>query len=297
MVALLVALALAQAGPAPRSREAGVPLGRGTSKPEISLRAPAGGWTVGRMVTVEGTVSDPTVDPVTVSINGNRYLVRARGGRFSRKLPAASGKNVVLVMASNRGGSSTAQVTTYAQIPPVPLKAVLTSDSDGVYTDLHVYEPTPSSLAVDGSLVAKQMAHVFWANTASPSGGTFFLNEQSGSFDEPGYGPYLYVHRAPPRGVFLFAANYWPSGDRAHTVATLNLALFEGTPREMRRTVRIPLATRGTTRVLAWVKVLGEGQALVYVPGQDPAAGAGWPANLEEAAKELGARIESEGGD
>ncbi len=296
-MAMLVALALAQANPAPRSREAGVPIGQGTSKPGIALSAPAGGWTVGRMMKVEGTVSDPTVDPVTVSINGDRYLVRARGGRFSRKLPAASGKNVVLVMATNRGGTAIAQVTTYAQIPAVPLKAVLTSDSDGVYTDLHIYEPTPSSLAVDGSLVAKQMAHVFWANTASPSGGTFLLNEQSGGFDEPGYGPYLYVHRAPPRGVFLFATNYWPSGDRAHTVATLNLALFEGTPQEMRRAVRIPLATRGTTRVLAWVKVLGEGQALTYVPGQDPPAGAGWPANLEEAAKELGARTESEGGD
>ncbi len=295
MVALLVALVLAQAAPAARTREAGVPIGRGTSRPEVRLSAPAGGWTVGRMMAVEGTVSDPTVDPVTVSINGDRYLVRARGGRFSRKLPAASGKNVVLVMATNRGGTATAQVTSYAQIPPVPLKAVLTSDSDGVYTDLHVYEPTPRSLGVDGSLVAEEMAHVFWANTASPSGGTFLLNEQSGGFDEPGYGPYLYVHRAPPRGVFLFAANYWPSGDRSHTVATLNLALFEGTPREMRRAVRIPLATRGTTRVLAWVNLLGEGKAMVLVPGQDPPRGAGWPANLEAAAKELGARIESEG--
>src|SRR5256885_36267 len=50
------------------------------------------------------------------------------------------------------------------------------------------------------------MAHVFWANTASPSGGTFFLNEQGGDFDQPGYGPYLYIHGAPrtrAREVFL----------------------------------------------------------------------------------------------
>ena len=116
------------------------------------------------------------------------------------------------------------------------------------------------------------MAHVYWANTASPSGGTFFLNEQGGDFDQPAYGPYLYIHRAPPKGVYLIATNYWPSGDKAHTVATLNVALFEGTPGEVRRMVRIPLATPGTTRVLAWVNILGDGQAEVYVPAAGPEA-------------------------
>ena len=72
--------------------------------------------------------------------------------------------------------------------------------------------------------------------------------EQGGDFDQPAYGPYLYIHRAPPKGVYLVATNYWPSGDKAHTVATLNLALFEGTPNEVRRMVRVPLATPGTYR-------------------------------------------------
>jgi len=131
------------------------------------------------------------------------------------------------------------------------------------------------------------MAHVYWANTESPSGGTFYLNEQGGDFDQPGYGPYLYVHRAPPTGVFLIATNYWPSGDKGHTVGTLNLTLFEGTPAESRRAVRVPLATRGTTKVLAWINVLGSGRAQVYVPGQDVAPGGGWPKNLDEIARQL----------
>jgi len=287
MQVVLLALALVAAPPeAVRPRESGVPVGRGTVLPVVTLTSPPGGWSVGRMMLVEGAVSDATVDPITLSINGDRYLLRTFSGRFSRKLPAAAGRNVVTAIATNRGGTASALVTCFAQIPPVPLKAVLTSDTDGVYTDLHIYEPTASSLGPDGRILLKKMAHVFWSNTESPSGGTFFLNDQGGNFDQPGYGPYLYIHRAPPRGVFLVATNYWPSGDKAHTVGTLDLTLFEGTPSETKRRVRVPLATPGTTRVLAWINVLGEGRADLYVPGQDD-LGPGWPPNLDEVAREL----------
>ena len=287
MVAALLAVVLAAAPPSvPRPRDAGVPMGKGTERPTVRLTSPAGGWSVGRMLSVEGTVSDLTVDPITLSINGDRYLLRTSGGRFSRKFPAAAGKNVVIATATNHGGTGEAQVTCFAQVPPVPLKVVLTSDTNGVYTDLHVYEPTRTSVGPDGGLVLKQMAHVYWAETASPSGGTFYLNEQGGSFNQPGYGPYLYVHRAPPSGVFLIATNYWPSGDKGHTVGTLDLTLFEGTAAETKRTVRIPLATPGTTRVLAWVNVLGDGRADVFVPGQD-VLGSGWPPNLNAVEREL----------
>ena len=298
MLSVLLAALLTQTAPV-SARQQGVPIGRGDKLPTVRLSAPSGGWTVDRMLLIEGTVSDATVDPVVVSINGDRYLMRTNGGRFSRKFPAASGKNIVTVMATNKGGTARAQATSYAKVPPVPLKAILTSDTDGVYTDLHIYEPTDASSAGD-TLDVKAMAHVYWADTDSPSGGTFFLNEQGGDFDQPAYGPYLYVHRAPPQGVYLIATNYWPSGDKAHTVATLNLALFEGTPGEVRRRVRIPLATPGTTRVLAWVNILGEGQAQVYVPSADPKPkGEGWPTNLDAALKELqtsGDSGEGEGG-
>lgn len=265
----------------------GVPIGAGTSLAKVTMTAPAGGWTVGRMMLVEGVVSDPTIDPVVLSINGDRYLMRTANGRFSRKFPAAFGRNVVTVMATNRAGTAKAQATSYAEIPPVPLKAVLTSDTDGVYTDLHIYEPTNDSQA--GSLLDHQkMSHVFWARTSSPTGGTFFLNEQSGSFDQPGYGPYLYIHRAPPKGVFALVGNYWPSGDKAHTLGTLNISLFEGTAREVKRSVTVPLATPGTTRVLAWVNFVDGRQALIYVPGQDRKPDGGlWPTNLDDATSAL----------
>jgi uncharacterized protein YfaP (DUF2135 family) len=293
MLSVLLAGLLSQASVS--DRQQGVPIGRGDKLPVVKLSAPSGGWTVDRMLRIEGTVSDTTVDPVVVSINGDRYLMRTQGGRFSRKFPAASGKNIVTVMATNKAGTARAQATSYAQVPPVPLKAVLTSDTDGVYTDLHIYEPTDSSSA-GATLNVGAMAHVYWADTSSPSGGTFFLNDQNGDFDQPAYGPYLYIHRSPPTGVYLIATNYWPSGDKAHTVATLNVALFEGTPGEVRRRVQIPLATPGTTRVLAWVNILGEGKAEVYVPSADPKPkNKAWPTNLDAALKQLQASGDSGG--
>jgi uncharacterized protein YfaP (DUF2135 family) len=295
MLHVLVVMALAQPKIAP-ARHDGVPIGRGTTLATVTLTKPTGGWSVGRMLKVEGRVSDTSIDPVTVSINGDRYLMRTRSGAFSREFPAASGKNVVTVLATNAAGTARAQATTYAQIPPVPMKVILTSDTDGVYTDLHVYEPTDSSES-GRTLDPTKMAHVYWADTSSPSGGTFFLNEQQGDFDQPGYGPYLYVHRAPPKGTYLIAANYWPSGDKAHTIATLNVSLFEGTPNEIKKTVKIPLATPGSTRVLAWVLNLGGGRALVYVPTSDPKpTDERWPTNLDDAAKQMQTEGGGEGG-
>ena len=160
---LLVALAQAPSPPvpAPLPRQSGVPIGEGTTLPTIHISRPTGGWTVDRMLSVEGTLSDPTVDPVVLSINGDRYLLRTQDGHFNRKFPAASGRNVVTVMATNRGGTARAQASAYADIPAVPLKAILTSDTDGVYTDLHIYEPTDSSQSRDGKLDPKAMAHVY----------------------------------------------------------------------------------------------------------------------------------------
>ena len=262
-------------------RQVGVPIGKGTATPHVTLTAPNGGWTVSRMLEIAGSVSDKTVDPVVVSINGDRYLMRTQNGSFSRKFPAASGKNVITVSATNRGGTGKASITMDAQVPSVPLKAVLTSDTDGVWTDLHIYEPKTAAVT---SLDPSAMAHVYWADTESPSGGTFYLNEQNGDFDEAAYGPYLYVHRSPPAGLFMIATNYWPSGDRAQTIATLNLVLFEGTANEVRRRVQIPLVTPGSTKVLALVNVLEAGGALVYIPGQDrEPTGKLWPKGITAA--------------
>jgi uncharacterized protein YfaP (DUF2135 family) len=284
-LALLVPLLVlaAQASATPATRQSGKVLGTGETAPVITLTAPSGGWTVDRMVLVEGRVSDATINPVTVSINGDRYLLKTVNGAFQRKFPVTSGKNAIVVQGVNRGGTGRAERTVYAQVPPVSVFLVLTSDTDGVYTDLHVYEPPPD--AADPATAGKDATtHVFWARTSSPSGGTFYLNEQGGEFDSPGFGPYLYTHTSPPLGFYRVDVNYWPSGDKAHTVATLNVVLFGGTSNEIRRRVRLPLVKPGETQTLAWIRVDKGSQAHVYLPTLEkkPEDSRVWPAWVKD---------------
>jgi uncharacterized protein YfaT (DUF1175 family)/uncharacterized protein YfaP (DUF2135 family) len=230
--------------------------GTGNEKPSVELTDPVGGWSAGMQLRVAGRCSDPTADPVEVNINGTRYFARSPQGQFSRKFPAAPGPNTVSVECRNAGGVGRATSTVDAVINPIPLKLVLTSDTDGAYTDLHIYEP-------DGT-------HVYWASTHSPSGGLFFLNDESSSFDAPGYGPYMFVHPAPPLGVFRVDTNYWPGGAVQHTLANLDVILNEGTPEEVRRRVRKPLAHPDETQTLAYIVIRGNRQpAQLFIPEQD----------------------------
>jgi uncharacterized protein YfaP (DUF2135 family) len=260
------------------NRQSGKIMGSGTGPATFVLTEPKSGWTQDRMVKVEGTISDHTINPVTVVINGDRYLLRTNNGSFSRKFPITAGKNSVVVQGTNKAGTFKAEKTLFAQVSPVSMMVVLTSDTDGVYTDLHIYEPNPDTNE-SSSLPTE---HVYWARTKSKTGGIFYLNEQGDSGDEPGYGPYLYTHTSPPLGIFRIDSNYWPSGDKAHTVGTLNLVLFGGTPQEIRRTIKSPLAKPGETVTMAWIKIEKGQKAQIYSPSMDdkPKDNSVWPASV-----------------
>ncbi|WP_131655601.1 DUF2135 domain-containing protein, partial [Methylocucumis oryzae] len=227
-----------------------------TEKPALTLSKPAGGWTSSMQVVVAGSCSDTTADPIVININGVRYYARNNNGQFARSFPAAKGKNTIIAECANHLGRSSASVTVDAVIPAIPFKVVLTSDTNSVYTDLHIYEPDNS--------------HVYWADTRSTSGGIFFLNSDGESFDQAGYGPYLYVHPAPPIGVFRIDANYWPGGAVQHTLASLDIILDEGLPTESHKRIQKPLARPGETSTLAYVAFSGNRQpAKIFVPSQD----------------------------
>ncbi len=244
------------------ARQSGKILGTGTEDIQITLSSPSSGWGKDRMVKVTGSVSDTTVNPVTIGINGDRYFIVTRSGNFSRSFPVTKGKNTISVIAKNTKGTFRKEKTYFAKINPMPLMAVLTSDTDGVYTDLHIYEPSPTN----SSLQAMPREHVYWADTNSPTGGKFYLNKQEGSYDKPGYGPYLYTHQSPPLGIYKIDANYWPSGGKAHSQANLNLTLFGGTAKEQKRLIKYPLVKSGQTVTLAWVKIEKNSVGHIYVP-------------------------------
>ncbi|MBL7543124.1 MAG: DUF2135 domain-containing protein [Bdellovibrionaceae bacterium] len=257
-----------------QERQSGKKISKSTKPISILLSKPRAGWTVDRMVEVAGKVSDVEVDPITININGDKYLIRTINGEFKRKFPVTQGKNYIEVSASNKAGIFTERKSIFAKIPSLPFLAILTSDTDNVYTDLHVYEPGLSEADPN----AKPTAHIYWADTSSASGGKFYLNEQGGNFDQPGYGPYLYTHSSPPTGIYRIDANYWPSGDKAHTLSTLNLTLFGGTSNEVKKRVQVPLVTPGETVTLAYVRIQKGNSINVYVPAVDQKPKRGeWP--------------------
>lgn len=224
--------------------------------PNLTLEQPDGGWSSSMMIPVKGHCSDTSVDPIEININGTRYYSRNNNGDFGRKFPAAPGKNTIEVVCANSHGAARINQTIQSVIAPIALKVVLTGDTDDVYTDLHIYEP-------DGT-------HVYWAQTNSPSGGIFFLNNDGEGFDSVGYGPYLFVHPTPPMGVYRIDTNYWPGGAVQHTLATLDVVLNEGSADEIRTRVRAPLAHPDETRTLAYVVVRpNRAPVKVFVPGQD----------------------------
>jgi len=256
--------------------------GQGTEMPVLTLAKPEGGWTTSLQLEIAGKCSDPTADPIVVNINGARYYIRSSEGSFSRKFPAAKGKNTVIVECANKAGVARASASVEAVINPIPLKVVLTSDTDSAYTDLHVYEPDKT--------------HVYWAETRSSSGGLFFLNSQEEDFDLAGYGPYLYVHPAPPVGVFRIDVNYWPGGAIQHTLANLDIITDEGLPTESRKRVRKPLARPGETQTLAYIVVRGNNRApKIFVPGED--ADSDMPPEVKEYKQKGEPKAHSEGDD
>ncbi len=257
VLSLNLTLALVLSQPVEARTDQSLPIGSGKIAPTMRLTSPAEGWTVGRMIKIAGTCSDPTANPVVININGSRYFARVVDGSFNRQFPAARGRNNIIVSCENQGGKVDVARSVFAAIGPIKLKVVLSSDTDGVYTDLHVYEPDDS--------------HVYWASTKSPTGGLFFLNSENGNFDQPGFGPYLYVHPAPPLGLYKFVANYWPGGAMQHTLAKLEVILDEGLATEKRRTIDFPLARPGENQVMAYV-VIREGNltSVIFAPLEDP---------------------------
>lgn len=255
-------------------RDSGKFMGSGSEPIIINLESPRSGWTQDRMVLVKGTISDLTVHPVAISVNGDRYFIHNKNGAFSRSFPVSAGKNNISVIAKNKTGVYKVERNLFANFSPTAIKVVLTSDTDNVYTDLHIYEPNASSLTPYSEIPTE---HIYWAKTASPSGGKFYLNNQSESFDYPGFGPYLYTHAAPPLGIYRIDANYYPSGDRAHILATLNIVLFGGSPTEIKRVVKVPLIKKGDTKTLAWVKIEKNMKAEIFVPGIDKYDDKIWP--------------------
>ena len=112
--------------------------GRITIDPPVS-----GGRTSDRIITVSGTVENPNVGAITLTVNRTPRTVPVANGRFTSTVPLVSGGNTIRasiggVAANVTGGSALINVT--AAIPPADVWIELAWDGPGD-VDLHLYLP------------------------------------------------------------------------------------------------------------------------------------------------------------
>jgi uncharacterized protein YfaP (DUF2135 family) len=193
------------------SASAGVPI--------VAIVDPAADETVSSTVrTIRGTVSDPSVDRVTIVTQSGDFAdaftqtAPVANGSFSAAVILSPGReNTVIAIGtsatSGRSGSDSVVIEVTGAAGE-DLRFTMTWDTDGTDVDLHVRIPGPNGTAdtVDGETI-------YWTNR-SAGGGTLDVD------DTDGFGPenIVFPLGAGQGGTYAFAAHYWRGAPLATTV-------------------------------------------------------------------------------
>lgn len=177
---------------------------------------------------IAGHIAAAHKGPATLVVNGVALPLQVQDdGSFARPYTFARGSNSVEVRADGVAPVRRQFYDAYSGKPPVKLRVLLSWDTDGTDVDLHVVDPTG--------------AHTFYANRVSPSGGALDVDVTTG------YGPEIFAHPSPPPGVYLVYVNFYGAGrDREIvTVAHVTVLIGEGSMREKRQEITVPLRSPG----------------------------------------------------
>jgi uncharacterized protein YfaP (DUF2135 family) len=187
------------------------------SPPVVTIVSPKNGVTGEKILSINGIVSDPTINFATIVHNGENYRMRVEYGRFSRNLVAYPGDNWIEVTAENGYGSGKATAFIKAVVEPMDMKVILTWDKDKTDIDLWVTDPEGEKC--------------YYANRNTGIGGLLDLDNTSG------FGPETFTLPKAISGNYLISAHYY--GNRSRIVVPVNVklevVLYPGTPKEVRK--------------------------------------------------------------
>lgn len=187
--------------------------------PVVEITDPPANESIAATVrTIQGTVSDPEVDRVTiVSQSGdfpNRFtqLAAVSGGEFSATVILSPGRdNTVIVLATNPGSNLTGSDSVVIGVTGTAgedVRFTMTWDTNGTDVDLHVRTPGANGTAdaVDGDTI--------YFRNSSADGGVLDVD------DTNGFGPenIVFPFGVAPAGTYAFAAHYWSGAPQATTV-------------------------------------------------------------------------------
>jgi uncharacterized protein YfaP (DUF2135 family) len=177
---------------------------------------------------IAGHIAAAHKGPATLVVNGVALpLAVQEDGAFARPYTFGKGSNSVEVRSAEGSPVRRQFFDSYSGRPPIKLRVLLSWDTDGTDVDLHVVDPTG--------------AHTFYGNRVSPSGGALDVDVTTG------FGPEIFAHPNPPPGVYHVYVNFFGAGQEREdlTVARVTVIAGEGSPREKRQEISVPLRSPG----------------------------------------------------
>lgn len=167
--------------------------------------------------------------PATLIVNGTAMPLHVEeDGSFARPYAFGSGSNSVEVRAGPNGPRQRVQFyETAAAKKQARLRVVLSWDSDGTDLDLHVVTPSGE--------------HAWYGQRVIAGGGALDVDVTTG------YGPEIFSHPAPEKGLYQVYVNYYGSGYGVEdlTVAQVAIISNENTPHEKRQVFQVPMRRAG----------------------------------------------------
>ncbi len=184
---------------------------------------------------ITGRIGKVRKSAATLVVNGVAMpIVVGPDGAFSRPYAFGNGSNSVEV----RSGRARARRQFYdgdTSRPPVKLRVVLSWDTDATDVDLHVVSPGGE--------------HAWYGNRVMATGGAIDVDVTTG------FGPEIFAHPSPPRGLWQIYVNYYgggvergdDNGDPADhiTIVQVTIITQENTPHERQQSFQVPLRKPG----------------------------------------------------
>ena len=166
--------------------------------------------------------------PATLVVNGTAMPLHVNeDGSFSRPYAFGRGSNNVEVRAGDAGRQRVQFYDTSTTKKQARLRVLLSWDSDGSDLDLHVVTPTGE--------------HSWYGQRVIAGGGALDVDVTTG------YGPEIFSHPAPEKGLYLVYVNYYGSGYGVSDLTTAQVAIIsnENTPHEKRQILQVPMRRAG----------------------------------------------------
>ncbi len=178
--------------------------------PVVKIATPYGGQSSKRIVDVQGSISDETLQQAYIVINGAANAFDISGGRFSHTVVLSPGENIIQIIAENKFGVGRDTLVIYSAVPARDVKVVMTWDTP-TDIDLHVIDPSGEE--------------TYYSQKESKIGG------QLDRDDTDGFGPEVFTLSNAIEGQYIVKTKYY-GGHSGQTLVKITVILFGGTAKE-----------------------------------------------------------------